>query len=140
MIQWHQNSFFFQKIPKNPPGVRPQTPVCMRLIYTGLLNTSPNSDIFNFWFIPSSYTKVLVKYQQHRPRLLIFHCTISLPPQKVPLLKISDDVNACDLWSSPLPQWYAYAYGTEMTLFSRKQSLFSLNHSNGCYCVSKMPL
>ena len=38
----------------------------------------------------------------HRPRLLIFHSTIPLP-QKVPILKISDDVIARDLWFGPPP-------------------------------------
>ena len=35
-----------------------------------------------------------------------------IAPQKVPLLKISDDVIACDLWFGPTPtKNHAYAYG-----------------------------
>ena len=33
-------------------------------------------------------------------------------PQKVPFLKISDDVIACDLWFSPPIKNPGYAYGT----------------------------
>ena len=49
----------------------------------------------------------------HRPRLLIFYLTISLPPQKVPLSDNSDDIIVCDLWSAPTSSvknpGYAYA-------------------------------
>ena len=37
--------------------------------------------LFNFWFKPSSFAKILVK-SQTRPMLLILHCTISLPHKK----------------------------------------------------------
>ena len=76
------------------------------------LHKSPNLDIFifNFWFKSSPFRKLSVKCQT-RPRLLIFH-DIFVPqkvlrylrPQKVPLLKISDDFIACDFWFDPAPQ------------------------------------
>ena len=50
----------------------------------------------------------------------IFHSTISLPPQKVPFLKISDDVIARDLWFGAPPiknPGYAYVH-TYMNLFA----------------------
>ena len=38
-----------------------------------------------------------------RPRLLIFHFTISLPPSKNSSFELSDDVIASDLWFGPPP-------------------------------------
>ena len=64
VIQWHQNSFFFQKITKNrltaggeaprppkPPaagGPPPDPPSVIRLSYTGFLKTSPKLRICTF--------------------------------------------------------------------------------------------
>ena len=82
VIQWHQNSFFFKKIPKNRPatgGSVPRSPSVIRLNKLVYLHKSPNVDIFifHFWFKPSPFRKLSVKCQT-RPRLLIFHSTISL--------------------------------------------------------------
>ena len=58
-----------------------------------LLNTSTTIaptqtfSLFNFWFEPSPFNKTLV-YCQTRPRLLIFHSTISLPHKKFLFRKI----------------------------------------------------
>ena len=71
-------------------GSAPQTPVCDTLNYSTLLysNTSPNLDIwhFNCWFKPSFLNEFLVMCQ-HQAGLLVFHPTISLPPQKIPCSK-----------------------------------------------------
>ena len=54
----------------------------------------------NYWFMPSFYSKILLKRQtQATASDLPFYNIFA--PQKVPLLKISDDVIACDLWFEP---------------------------------------
>ena len=68
---------FFKKIPKN----RPATVIRLsKLVY---LHNFPNLDVFicNFFFKPSPFRKLSVKCQT-RPRLLIFHSTISLSHKK----------------------------------------------------------
>ena len=79
-------AFFFKKITKNRPatgGYVPRSPYVIRLNKLGYLHKSPNLDIFicNFWFKPSPFRKLSVKCQT-RPRLLIFHSTISLSKRK----------------------------------------------------------
>ena len=59
--------------------------------------------MFSFWFKPSPFSKILLVKCQTRPRILIFHSTISLPLKKVPLSKFFDGVIACDLWFGPPP-------------------------------------
>ena len=44
---------------------------------------------------------------------MVFHSTISLP-KKVPVLKISEDVSACDLWFAPPPPPQSKILGTPM--------------------------
>ena len=77
VIQWHLNSFFFQKITKNRLassglGFAPRPPSVIRLSYTTSLNTSSNLDIrtFDFW-IPLPIAKSCLR-GKHRLRLLIF--------------------------------------------------------------------
>ena len=79
--------FFFKKISKNRPatgGFIPRSPSVIRLSKLVYLLKSPNLDIFicNFCFMPSSFRKLSVKCQT-RPRLLIFHSTISLFHKKL---------------------------------------------------------
>ena len=77
---------FFKKIPKNHPaagGFVPRSPSVIRLSKLVYFYTSPNLDIFifNFWFKPFPFRKLSFKCQT-RPRLLIFHSTISLSHKK----------------------------------------------------------
>ena len=79
-------AFFFQKIPKNcraTGGFISRSPSVIRLSKLVCLHKSPNLDIFifNFCFKPSTFGKLLVKWQT-RPRLLIFHSTTSLSHKK----------------------------------------------------------
>ena len=82
-------------------GSAPRPPSVLRLRYTTFLNTSPKLDICYFQLLHKalSLCKILPKCKQ---------ATISDIPsydifvqQKVPLLKIFDDVIACDLWFGP---------------------------------------
>ena len=60
-------------------------------------------------FSPSPFAKILVKCQQTTASYLPFYDIFA--PQKHPILKISDDVIACDLWFGPPPiknPGYAY--------------------------------
>ena len=71
---------------KNRPvtgGYVPRSPSVIRLSKLVYLHKSPNLDIFiyNFWFKPYPFRKLSVKCQT-RPRLLIFHSTISLSHKK----------------------------------------------------------
>ena len=84
-------AFFFKKIPKNRTatgGFIPTSLSVIRLSKLVYLHKSPNLDIFicNFWFKPSPFRKLSVKCQT-RPRLLIFHSTISLSHKKFLLRK-----------------------------------------------------
>ena len=95
VIQWHQNSFFFQKITKNRPtaggftprppnpqttgGLSPKPPSAIHLSYTGFLKTSPKLRICTFQlylFKPSPFAKSWLTANR----------------------QIFDDVIACDLW------------------------------------------
>ena len=60
-------------------GFVPRSPSEIRLSKLVYLHKPPNLDIFicNFWFKSSPFRKLSVKCQT-RPRLLIFHSTISL--------------------------------------------------------------
>ena len=90
------NSIFFQRITKNRPAAgdfsliasgagdsAPKLPSVIRLSNSRLLKAYRKSDVFNFnfWFKPSTFSKILFKCQI-RPRLLIFHSTISLYHKK----------------------------------------------------------
>ena len=98
---------FSKKLTQNRPtagGFAPRPPSALRLRYTTFLNTSPKLNICTFQQLLKalSLCKILLKCQQ---------ATISdLPsydifvPTKVPLLKIFDDVIACDLWFGPPSQ------------------------------------
>ena len=73
--------------------------------YTSLLDTSPALHTFlqfKFGFKPSPFSKILVKYQNQvtASDLPLYDIFV---PQKVPLLKISEDVVACDWWFAPPP-------------------------------------
>ena len=51
VIQWHLNTYFFQKFTKSCPAVRgfaPTPPSVIRLSYTRLLTMSPKSHILTF--------------------------------------------------------------------------------------------
>ena len=69
----------FQKIAQRLGVFVPRSPSVIRLNKLIYLHKSPILDIFicNFYFKPSSFRKLSVKCQT-RPRLLIFHSTISL--------------------------------------------------------------
>ena len=82
---------FFSKMTKNCPaagGFAPRPPqwICFELQYTFLLNTAPNLDIPTVLTIGLSFPLWTSSWlhANARPRLLIFHSTISLPPQKIP--------------------------------------------------------
>ena len=116
VIQWHYNSFFFQKITKNlqtawgfvsrrpkPPAAgdpAPRLPFVILLNYTSFFNmlTKLDTCLCNFQLLVEalSFRKIPDKYLQ---------ATISDLPsydifvrQKLRLLKIFDNVIACDLW------------------------------------------
>ena len=82
-------------------GSAPRPPSVIRLRYTSFLNTSPKLDICTFQLLHKalSLCKILVKCQpatiSNLPSYDIF------VPQAVSLLKIFDDVIACDLWFGP---------------------------------------
>ena len=66
------------------------------------------------------FTKILVKCQRATASDLPFYDIFA--PQKVPFLKISDDVIACHLWFGPPPPIknpsYAYAWDYGKDLFA----------------------
>ena len=117
VIQWIKIAVFSKKLTKNRPtavglaprppkplaagGSAPRPPSVQRLRYTTVLNTSPKLDISTFQKLLKSLSlcKILLKCQpatiSDLPSYDIFD------PQKVPLLKIFDDVIACDLWFGP---------------------------------------
>ena len=70
--------------------------------------------------LPLPLAKILLYCQQQGKALdLPFHDIFA--PQKVPLLKISDDVIACNLWFGPPPiknPGYAYGYLPPITVTS----------------------
>ena len=75
-------AFFSKKFQKNRSATRgfvPRSPSVIRLNKLVYLHISPTLHIFicNFWFKPSLFRKLSV-WCQTRPRLLIFHSTISL--------------------------------------------------------------
>ena len=77
----------------------PRSLSVIHLSYTSLLIMSPNLDIFAFQHLLQvlPFGKILVVCQQTRPRLLVFHCTISLSRKKFLISKLFDDVIACGL-------------------------------------------
>ena len=115
MIQWHQNSFFFQKITKNCPtagGFAPRPPKppsaggpalkppsVIHLSYTSFLNTFPKLDICIFQvFVEALFLcKILVTCKQATTISNLPFYDIFVP-QKLPLWKNFDDVISCDLW------------------------------------------
>ena len=94
VIQWHLNSFFFQKITKNRPTAEsfaprplslrrlgvppPDSPSVIPLSYTSFLNTFPklNICVFEQQFKPSPFAKSWLR--ANRQRFQIFHPTMSL--------------------------------------------------------------
>ena len=73
----------------------------LRLRYTTFLNLSPKLDICTFQLLLKalSLCKILLKCQPATiSDLLSYNIFV---PQKFPLLKIFDDVIACDLWFGP---------------------------------------
>ena len=96
----------------------PRLPSVTRLSYISLLNTSPKLNIFTLLHLhfflnltPSLLNKILVKCQQATASDLPFYDIFA--PQKVPLLKISDDIIACGLKFGAPPiknPDYAYAH------------------------------
>ena len=106
-------------------GLRPQTPVCDTFEYTSLLNTSPNLDLHILTItFALSITKILVKSQRATASDLPFYDIFA--PQKVPFLKISDDVIACDLWFGPPPiknPGYAYAWPRPFLSLASRESV-----------------
>ena len=112
---------FITKITKNCPAdgdFVPRLPSVTRLSFVSLLNTSPKLNIGTFFafalflnLTPSLLNKILVKCQQATASDLPFYDIIA--PQKVPLLKISDDIIACGLRFGAPPiknPDYAYAH------------------------------
>ena len=100
-------------------GSTSRPPSVLRLRYTTFLNTSPKLDICTFQLLLKalSLCKILLNCQQ---------ATISdLPsynifvPQKVPLLKIFDDVIACNLWFGPPYQSKILASPTNWRLLEK---------------------
>ena len=65
------------------------------LVYSTRL-LSKTLALSDYYFSPSPFIKILVKCHQATASNLL--STISLLHKKVPFLKISDDVIACDLW------------------------------------------
>ena len=82
-------------------GSAPRHSSVIRLRYTSFLNTSPKLDICTFQLLLKalSLCKILIKCQpatiSNLPSYDIF------VPQTVSLLKVFDDVIACDLWFGP---------------------------------------
>ena len=88
--------------PKTFGGCTPRpltTPKC--LSYNSLLNMSP-SQIFSFFNskVTSPFSKVLVNCLQPATALDLPFYNI-FAPQKVPLLKISNDIIECNSWFGP---------------------------------------
>ena len=118
VIQRHQNSFFFQKVPKNRPtaggfaprppkppsagGPAPKPPSVMHLSYTSFLNTFPKLDICIFQLLVQdlSLCKILVTCKQATAISDLSSYDIFVP-QKLPLWKNFDDIISCDLWFRP---------------------------------------
>ena len=94
---------FLQKKAKflSAGGSAPRPPSVIRLRYTGFLNTSPKLDICPFQLLLKalSLCKIRVKCQPATISDLPSYDIFVL--QKVPRLKIFDDVIACDLWFGP---------------------------------------
>ena len=70
--------------------------------------------LFNHYFSLSPFTKILVKCQKATASDLPLYDIFAL--QKVPFLKITDDVIACDLWFGPPPQSKILATPMEVCL------------------------
>ena len=87
--------------------IRPQTPIYDTFKFSSLLNTSPNLHFFWEGLSPFPAAK---SWLRTTPGHKIF------VPQKVPLLKIFDDVVACDVWfGSPQSKILAmHAYEREV--------------------------
>ena len=88
-----RTAFFSKNYEKSRSGwgLRPQTPSMIRLNYKTLLYwiRLPIYTFLHFLTIGLSlsfWTNSWL-HANTRPRLLIFHSTISLPPQKIPLLR-----------------------------------------------------
>ena len=94
---------FSQKITTKCPaaawGFAPRPPSVIRLSYSSLLQTFPNSDIFK----PSPLSKIPVKCQKQATASDLPFYNIFVP-QKVLPLKISENIIVCDSWfGSPPP-------------------------------------
>ena len=78
-------------------------PSVTRLSCTNLLTPSPNFDmlvkLFNLRFYSFPFSKSWLRAKSDLKRLIFY----SLSHKKSLFSKISDDVNACDLWFSPPP-------------------------------------
>ena len=61
-----------------------------------------SNPIFNYWFKPSSFSKILLKCQTQVTASYLPFCDI-FAPEKVSLLKLCDEVIAYNLWFSPSP-------------------------------------
>ena len=71
----------------------------IRLIYTSLLNTSPQVGHLHFVTISLSYLPLAKSWLSATGHGFGSFILRYLCPTKVPILKISDDVIAYDLWS-----------------------------------------
>ena len=129
---------FSKKLTKNCPtagGFAPRPTSVIRLRYTSFLNTSsPKLDICTFQLLHKalSLCKILVKCQPAAISNLPFYDI--LVPQTVSLLKIFDDVIACDLCFGPPNQSKILAtpinWRLPAKLFWRRLLL-----ENTCSCV-----
>ena len=100
---------FFQKIRKiaqrlgaPPPDPRQQCVWITVHFFTQHVFQYKYFHILTIYLSPPLWTSSYLR-ANIRPWFLIFHSTISLPPQKIPLLKFLITSFACDLWFGPPP-------------------------------------
>ena len=124
------NSFFFQK---NLQKIAPRPPSVLRLRYTTFLNPSLKLNICTFQLLLKalSYCKILLNWQPATISVLPSYDIFV--PQKVPFLKIFDDVIACDLWFGSPNQSKILATPINWRLPAKIfEDLFFLENTCGC--------
>ena len=96
-------------------GPRPQTSVCDTFEYNSFLNSFPKLDTCTFQLLAYAPFRCKIRFKCQQATISDLPSYDIFVSQKLPLLKIFDDVIACDLWFRPLPiKNPKYAYELEI--------------------------
>ena len=101
-------------------GSAPGPPSVLRLRYTSFLNASPKLDICTFQLLLKTLSLCKIQLKCQPATISDLSSYDIFVPQKVPLLKIFDDVIACDLWFGPPYQSKILATPTNWRLLEKK--------------------